>query len=142
VAVLRGAARPAGHTARLSNGARGLGAGGAARAARTLRKSPSLSFMMLALWMAVTLRRLFRNANPNAYSTVRRDFSAVITCGAAPRRPSRPGAGTEARRGRSGTHTTYPLLRLQPVQQQALHLPAWQWRRPEGDLRSGAHQRA
>ena len=47
---------------------------------RTFRNSPSLSFMMLALWMAVTLRRLFRYANPNAYSTVRRDFSCVITC--------------------------------------------------------------
>ena len=49
---------------------------------RAFRNSPSLSFMMLALWMAVTLRRLFRYANPNAYSTVRRDFSCVITCAA------------------------------------------------------------
>ena len=42
---------------------------------RTLRKSPSLSFMMLALCTAVTFFLLLRKAYPKAYSTVLRDFN-------------------------------------------------------------------
>ena len=44
----------------------------------TLRKSPSLNFMMLALCTAVTFFLLLRNAYPKAYSTVLRDFSCAI----------------------------------------------------------------
>ena len=40
---------------------------------------PSPSFMMLALWMAVTLDRPLRKAYPNANSQVRRDLAAVMT---------------------------------------------------------------
>ena len=41
----------------------------------TLRKSPSLSFMMLALCTAVTFFLLLRKAYPKAYSTVLLDFN-------------------------------------------------------------------
>ena len=43
----------------------------------TFRKSPSLSFMMLALCTAVTFFLLFRKAYPKAYSTVLRDFNCA-----------------------------------------------------------------
>lgn len=47
---------------------------------RTRRKRPSDSFIMLALWMAVTVFRWFSSAYSNAYCAMRRDFSAVMTC--------------------------------------------------------------
>ena len=48
-----------------------------------MRKSPSPSFMMLALCTAVTVFRLLRSAYSKAYCAVRRDFNAVMTCAAA-----------------------------------------------------------
>ncbi len=60
-------------------------------------KSPSAIFMMLALWMDVTVLRPLSDAYLNANSATRVLALRVITCGAAPR-VGRSAAAQRARR--------------------------------------------